>query len=252
MNLVRPRLRPILLLSALLAAAAQAQTQTAAPAEPTLESAVAERVRGLVGLNVNLPAGSSANAGSAGKARIEIEVGKLDPRLRLAPCKRIEPQLPPSGQLWGRTRIGLHCVEGERPWRVYLPVTVKVFAPALVPVRALAAGTVLMAEHLHAAEIDWAADGQAPLNRAEVLVGRTLGRAVQAGQAVRPGDLRLRQWFAAGDTVQVLARGEGFAVSGEGQALGAGLEGQTVRVRTESGRVLTGLPVAERRVEVLL
>jgi flagella basal body P-ring formation protein FlgA len=75
---------------------------------------------------------------------------------------------------------------------------------------------------------------------------------LQPGQAVRAADLRLRQWFAAGDTVRVLARGDGFSVSGEGQALGAGIEGQSVRVRTESGRVLTGLPVAAHQVEVVL
>ena len=46
--------------------------------------------------------------------------------------------------------------------------------------------------------------------------------------------------------------GSGYAVSGEGQALQAGLEGQEVRVRFESGRIVTGRPVAERRVEVLL
>lgn len=204
---------------------------------------MAAPVRALVGQNLKLP---------AGQPRVDIEIGKLDPRLRLAPCKRIEPQLPAQGLLWGRTRIGLRCVEGERPWQVWLPVTVKVFAPALVPVRALPAGTVLAASDLQTAEVDWAAETQPPFTRSEPLVGRTLGRALQPGQALRGGDLKLRQWFAAGDTVQVLARGDGFAVSGEGQALTPGIEGQTARVRTESGRVLTGVPVADRRVEVAL
>ena len=61
-----------------------------------------------------------------------------------------------------------------------------------------------------------------------------------------------RAQFVAGDTVQVLARGNGFVVGGEGQAMGPGIEGREVRVRTESGRVLTGVPVGDRRVEVLL
>lgn len=215
---------------------------TAAPVEPDL----AERVRGLVGANVSLP-----GAGD-GQPRLAIEIGQLDPRLRLAPCRRIEPQLPSQGRLWGRTRIGLRCLEGERKWQVWLPVVVRVFAPALVPVRALPAGTVLAAEHLQTADIDWAAEPSPPHTRSTDLIGRTLGRALQAGEAVRRDDLRLRQWFAAGETVQVLARGDGFAVGGEGQAMNAGIEGQPVRVRTDSGRVLTGVPVGERRVEVAL
>ena len=52
--------------------------------------------------------------------------------------------------------------------------------------------------------------------------------------------------------MRLVAAGSGFSVSGEGQALAAGVEGQTVRVRTESGRVVSGLPVAERLVEVAL
>jgi flagella basal body P-ring formation protein FlgA len=50
----------------------------------------------------------------------------------------------------------------------------------------------------------------------------------------------------------VRVAGEGFAIASEAQALSAGLEGQEVRVRFESGRVASGRAVAERRVELLL
>jgi len=237
------RLLPRVACTLALAAWAVLAAAGASGTEPAADATLAEQVRGLVGPAVRLP---------TGKARVELEVGQLDPRLRLAPCRRIETHLPAQSPLWGRTRIGVRCVEGERPWHVYLPVVVKVFAPALVPVRALPAGTVLAPEHLQLTEVDWAADANPAFASAEGLLGRTLGRAVAAGQAVRSGDLRQRQWFAAGDTVQLLARGEGFVVGGEAQALGNGIEGQSVRVRTESGRVLSGTPVAERRVEVAL
>ena len=58
--------------------------------------------------------------------------------------------------------------------------------------------------------------------------------------------------MALGDRVRVDARGAGFAVSAEGQALTPGLEGQIARVRTDNGRVLTGRPVADRQLEVKL
>ncbi len=38
----------------------------------------------------------------------------------------------------------------------------------------------------------------------------------------------------------------------EGQAIGAGIEGQTVHVRTESGRLLNTRPTGDRQVEVAL
>ncbi|HYN61112.1 MAG TPA: hypothetical protein VET87_16450, partial [Rubrivivax sp.] len=40
--------------------------------------------------------GQQASAGLApGALRVEIEAGRLDPRLRLAPCARVEAHLPP-------------------------------------------------------------------------------------------------------------------------------------------------------------
>jgi flagella basal body P-ring formation protein FlgA len=73
-----------------------------------------------------------------------------------------------------------------------------------------------------------------------------------AGDAPRQADLKARQWFAAGDTVRLVASGPGFAISSDATALSHGMEGQPARVRTEGGRVLSGRPVGERRVEVEL
>ncbi len=197
--------------------------------------------------------GEQAGAGLApGAVRVEIEPGRLDPRLRLAPCERIEPYLPPGARAWGRSRVGLRCVQGPTPWNVYLPVTVKVFATAWVAAGTLPAGIELQADMLRQAEVDWAAAPTPPLTDAAKLLGRQLARPLPAGAAVRLGDLKQRQWFAAGDTVQLVARGQGFSVSGEGQAIGPGVEGQPVRVRTDNGRILSGQAVGRNRVEVQL
>lgn len=141
-------------------------------------------------------------------------------------------------------------MEGPKAWNVYLPVTVKVFAPAMVAAAALPAGTVLGAQHLQQAEVDWAEGRSAAVADASRLLGRVLVRPLAAGAAVRQGDLKQRQWFMAGDTVQLLARGRGFSVSGEARALSPGIEGRPVRVRTDTGRVLSGQAVGLNRVEV--
>lgn len=185
-------------------------------------------------------------------ARIEVLPGQLDPRLQLTPCGRVEPFLPAGSPAWGRTRVGLRCLEGTRAWTVYLPVTVKVLAPAIVSIAALPAGTVLRAEHLGVAEVDWAASTSPALAAPGPALGRTLARALAPGEALRQTDLQVRRWFAAGDTVRIVAVGPGFSVTGEGQALGDGLEGRLVRVRTESGRVVSGRPTGGQRVEVAL
>jgi flagella basal body P-ring formation protein FlgA len=232
--LLRRALARAVTVAALAAAAAWAHAGAAAPAAPPY----AEGVRALV----------AAAAARAGATRVEVDVGAPDPRLRLAPCARVEPFLPRGARPWGRTRVGLRCAGGTARWTVYVPATVKVYAPALVAVAALPAGAVLRPADLRRAEADLAAAPGAVIVDGPRAVGRTLARSLSAGQAVREGDLKPRQWFAAGETVTVVARGAGFTVYGEALALTSGVEGRPARVRTPSGRVLTGRPVAERRV----
>ena len=51
--------------------------------------------------------------------RMEVQMGQLDSRLRLAACAKVEPYLPAGSRLWGRTRLGLRCVQGSVPWNVF-------------------------------------------------------------------------------------------------------------------------------------
>jgi flagella basal body P-ring formation protein FlgA len=190
--------------------------------------------------------------GGRAPVRVEVVAGALDPRLRLAPCARTDIFLPPGHRPWGRTRIGLRCVEGPTRWRVTLPLTVRVWAPAWVAAQPLPSGTVLEAHHLRMDEVDWAAQTAPVLWEPQAGLGRALAVPRAAGEPLRQSDLRAQRRFDAGETVQLKAVGPGFAVSGSGVALSAGLEGQSVRVRTPGGRTVTGRAVGDRVVEVLL
>lgn len=185
-------------------------------------------------------------------ARLEVEPGRLDPRLRLAACAQVEPYLPAHSRLWGRSRIGLRCLSGPVRWNVYLPVTVKVWAPAVVAAQPLAAGTVLKSSDLALAEVDLAASASPAMVDPASLIGRSLAHALPAGSTVREDNLRQRIWFSAGDVVTVVAHGPGYAVSSSATALSNGIEGQSVRLRTESGRIISATPTGQRQVEMTL
>lgn len=184
--------------------------------------------------------------------RVEVSVGELDSRLKLAPCTRMEPYLPAGLRPWGRTRIGVRCLEGPTRWNVFLPVTVRVFAEAWVARGPLSAGALLQISDLQRGEADLAATLSPVVLDPAQAAGRALLRPLNEGDALKQSDLRPKLWFALGDTVKVVAVGPGFAVHGEGRAMSPGVEGQPVRIRTESGRIITGFASGERTVEVPL
>ena len=224
-----------------------AGAQTALPALPALPESLAAEVQRLAQQAAGTVWGESTKP-----PRIEVLVGRLDPRLKLAPCQRIQPYLPAGARPLGQTRMGLRCLQGASAWNISLPITVRVWAPSLVAATVLPVGTLLEARHLVLAEVDLAERADAAINLAELALGRTLARGLASGEALRQTDLKTRRWFNTGDTVRIVAIGPGYAISSEGQAMGPGLEGQSARVRTESGRVISGTAVGERRLEVAL
>ena len=52
------------------------------------------------------------NANASVPLRMQVTLGSLDSRLRLASCARVEPYVPPGTRLWGKTRLGLRCLDG--------------------------------------------------------------------------------------------------------------------------------------------
>jgi flagella basal body P-ring formation protein FlgA len=184
--------------------------------------------------------------------RLEVSVGQFDERLRLSPCTRVEPYLPAGGRLWGRTRLGLRCLEGVTRWNVFLPVTVKAFGPAWVLTRDVKSGAVLSENDATEMDVDWAAENAAIVAEPSSWVGQVASRPLRAGQALRQPMLRAPQVFQAGAQVRVRAQGKGYVISAAGQAMAAGSIGQTIRIRMDNGRFVTGIVLDDGTVSVNL
>lgn len=184
--------------------------------------------------------------------RTELVLGRLDARLKLAPCQQMEPYLPPGSKLWGRSRLGLRCLQGVTRWNVFLPITVKAFGPTWVIKGQVASGAVLQASDAMAAEVDWAEQASPIIANQADWVGQTATRVLATGQALRQDMVRGTQVFQAGSQVRVVASGVGFEIGGSGQALSAGVVGQSARVRMDNGQVLQGQVTDSRTIRVLL
>ena len=188
----------------------------------------------------------------ASPLRMQVQVGQLDSRLRLAPCQRVEPYLPPGARLWGRTRLGLRCLEGETRWNVFLPLTVQAFGPAWVLTGNVASGATLTESDAMQSEVDWAANPAAVVTNPQAWVGQVAALPLSAGQALRQNMVRAPYLFKAGAPVQIRVQGPGFAVTSSGQAMAAGAAGQNVRIRMANGKIISGIVNFDGTIEAAL
>jgi flagella basal body P-ring formation protein FlgA len=184
--------------------------------------------------------------------RMEVVVGELDRKLRLAACQEVEPYLPAGTRLWGKTRLGLRCLRGEVKWNVFLPITVKAFGPAWMIKGSVAQGGLLSEADAMQVEADWAELNSPVVANYPDWVGQTAARSLSTGQVIRQDMVRATQVFQAGEQVRVVANGGGFEIATSGFAVSSGVVGQSARVRMDNGRVLTGQVVDSRTVRLAL
>ena len=182
-------------------------------------------------------------------ARIDVQVGAIDVRLTQAPCARLEFALPSGARLWSRGAVIARCTDGSA-WSILIPVTVRIHAAALVANRPLPALAPIAAADLRVAEVELTREPQGVVTEAAQLEGRVAARTISAGQPIPLAALRAPQVIGQGDAVKVVGTGRGFSIATDAVAITPALDGQSVRVRTESGRVVTGTARSGRIVEV--
>jgi flagella basal body P-ring formation protein FlgA len=187
---------------------------------------------------------------SAENLRMEVSVGSIDRRLKLAPCGNVEAYLPPGARYWGRTRVGLRCIDGMARWNISIPATVKAMGDAWVLKSHVAPGSIVTEADVVEASVDWAENFQPVLRDRTTWVGQTATRQLTTGQTLRQGMVKPAQVFQAGTQVRVVAQGAGFQVSSDAQALSAGVVGQSARVKMDNGRVASGTVLNARTVRI--
>ncbi|HYA66112.1 MAG TPA: flagellar basal body P-ring formation chaperone FlgA, partial [Burkholderiaceae bacterium] len=181
--------------------------------------------------------------------RAEISVGEVDPRLRLTPCERAEPFLRSGTRLWGRSFVGYRCLQ-HPGWSISVPVTVRLFGQALVAVRYVPALQTISADAVRQEEVEVTREPGGVALTAEQLQDHVCTRSVEVGQPVPLNCLRAIPAIGQGDPVKLVGTGSGFTISTDATALATAVAGEMVRVRTDSGRTISGIARKGRIVEV--
>jgi flagella basal body P-ring formation protein FlgA len=170
---------------------------------------------------------------------VEIEVGEPESTRQLADCTRVDPFIPPNARLWGRTHIGLRCTQGAT-WTTYLPIRVRVFAPAPVATRAIARGEPVGPNDYALERIELTQWPLGEIATVADLEGRIATRAIAGAEPIRRGHLKLLPLISPGDEVKVMIETPTFVISTEGKALTSGGAGQGVQVSLASGKTVWG------------
>lgn len=191
-------------------------------------------------------------AAEALAGRPQVEVGRLDSRLRLHACDQaLSTYDSPNGLSGGRGVVGVRC-EGSKPWKIYVPVQIALLEQVVVSRRPVVRGHTLSVDDVALAETDTATLHRAYFTAVDEVIGLRSTRAIPGGSTLHAGMLRRAKLVRRGAQVEIVALTDGLSVRMRGKALADGGRGDRIRVKNlNSGRVITGTVTGAGRIEVL-
>ncbi|WP_347329500.1 flagellar basal body P-ring formation chaperone FlgA [Marinimicrobium locisalis] len=185
--------------------------------------------------------------------RVEVTVGRLDPRLRLAACPSpLELSHKDAERRGGNLTVHTRC-PGPTPWALYVPAEVAVYRQIAVTSRSLGRGHRLNAGDVTLAVRNTGQLRQGFVTQPDAIIGMEVRRPLQAGDPLRLSQLEAATVVRRGDQVRLKAKTGSITVDTKGTALSDGRVGDQVRVRNDrSERVIRGRVIGPGTVEVIL
>lgn len=182
-------------------------------------------------------------------AHVTVEIGPIDPHLRLTACPDPRFALPLSARAWGSGHLAVRCT-APAEWTLYLTYRIHLRGPGLVTRRPLAARAPLAPADMEVAIIEYEHDpGLYPRDPSELAGSHTM-RPLAKGAALRMDMLRRPPAIRSGQKVRLVVQGAGFTATQEGTAQQTVAAGETVRVRLANGRIVQGVAKADGSVQV--
>lgn len=187
------------------------------------------------------------------QARHEVEINKLDPRLRLASCDQpLQAKLESPKQPVGRATVRVSCT-GTAPWSVFVPAQVHLYREVIVARRPLARDTIVEEADVALAERDVSLLNQGYFTAFEQVLGNKVSRSTQPDQVLPPSHVSAAEIIRKGDQVVISAKNSTINVRMPGEALSDGALGTQIRVKNQrSGRTVKARVLGPGQVEVAM
>lgn len=184
--------------------------------------------------------------------RIDINVGNLDNRLRLANCSSPVEFIPQdTSGLGGNISIKAQCESGK-VWSVHVPAQVTIYREIAVAGRDIVRGEVISHAHIGTNLVNISSIRQAFLPEAEAVIGKEAKRNISKGEPFRSALLDAPTAVKRGELVTLESLAGSIKVSSAGTAMTDGRVGQKIRVRNNSSeRIISGVVISQGLVQTL-
>lgn len=181
----------------------------------------------------------------------EFKVGRLDPRLRLRPCRTgLHAELPAQGRALGHTSVVVRCAD-PNGWKIHVAVRILRYANVLVARRSLPRGTYLQADDVRFERREISRLNHGFFTTLAEIRNMVTRRNLRRDQILTAAGVKPPRLIRRGEHITILARSGGLAIRVGGEALMDGRRGDRIRVRnSRSKRELQATVIAAGTVSV--
>lgn len=179
----------------------------------------------------------------AGEADTRIEIGSLDPRLRLSKCSQPLETFFPQGSRSHRPTVGVRC-SAPKKWTIYVSAEVHQMVTVWVASDYLPRGSLIQQQDFTQKQMDLSQLRYGYYTDFNEVSGKTLKRHLARGAVLTPAAIAITKVIKRGEHVTIIAETGGIMVRAAGQALEDGGVGDIIRVKNLNSR-----KVIEARVD---
>lgn len=167
---------------------------------------------------------------------VEVTVGQLDSRLRLAQCELpLEASFPNNVKPLGNITVGIRC-EGVKPWSLMVQTRIQQFIDVVVAARPLGRNITLKMSDLQLTRTDISRLNGGYYATMQEVNNMVLKRPVTAGTVLSTSMLKPAILIKRGEKVIISAETGSLQIKMEGVALQEGAKGALIEVRNISSR----------------
>lgn len=162
---------------------------------------------------------------------VEVQVGNIDPRLKLTKCKQpLETYHSPGSRGLGNILVGVRC-SSPKPWSLYVPVEIKAYAEIPVASYSIPQGKILSAGDIELQKREISSLKRGYIGSSEQIIGMKTRRPISRGTPFTPMAIKAKIAVKKGQKITIIAKSNGIQVKAKGEAQRNGAIGDIIPIK---------------------